>query len=58
MKVGTGKSCTDRHRIPRKPTVTRFSGKSRKIGKNTGIRRLQEQEQLGLFPDRIHGSRI
>jgi hypothetical protein len=59
MKAGTGKSRTDRHCIPRKPTMTRFSRKSRKIGKkNTGIRRLQEQEQLGLFPDRIHGSRI
>jgi hypothetical protein len=33
MKAGTGKSRTDRHRIPRKPTVTRFSRKNRKTGK-------------------------
>jgi hypothetical protein len=57
MKAGTGKSRTDRHRIPCKPTVTRFSRKSRKTGKK-GKRRVQEQEQLGLFPDRIRGSRI
>jgi hypothetical protein len=58
MKAGTGKSRTDRHRIPCKPTVTRFSRKSRKTGKKTGNRQVQEQEQLGLFPDRIRGSRI
>ena len=36
MKAGTGKSRTDRHRIPYKPIGFRFDRKNRKLGKKLG----------------------
>jgi hypothetical protein len=33
-----------------------FLQEKQENAKNPGIRRLQEREQLRLFPDRIHGS--
>ncbi|RLM79174.1 uncharacterized protein C2845_PM12G30040 [Panicum miliaceum] len=58
MKAGAGKSRTDRDRIPCKPIEYRLDRKNGKTGKNGKIRRERERKRLGLFPDRIRGSRI
>uniref|UniRef100_K3YNR3 Uncharacterized protein n=1 Tax=Setaria italica TaxID=4555 RepID=K3YNR3_SETIT len=59
MKVGTGRSRTDRHRIPRIPIEYWIYGKNRNRKKNPGKPgENRDRNWLERFPDRILGSRI